>query len=48
MIGPYWNIYSSTPTIFKKKFCDFSKLKKLQEFQILGIFNLEFDENFGE
>ncbi|KAH9574203.1 hypothetical protein CY35_01G044400 [Sphagnum magellanicum] len=48
MVGTYWNMYSSTPTIFKKTICNFSKLKKLQEFGILGIFNLEFDENFGE
>jgi hypothetical protein len=48
MVDPYWNMYSSIPTIFKKTICDFSKLKNLQKFQITGIFNLEFHNNFGE
>ncbi|CAK9254249.1 unnamed protein product, partial [Sphagnum jensenii] len=48
MVNPYWNTFSRTPTIFQKTICNFSKLKKLQEFTIPGIFNLEFDDNFGE
>jgi Leucine-rich repeat (LRR) protein len=46
--SPYWNMFSRSPTIFQKTICNFSKLKKLQEFRIPGIFNLEFDDNFGE
>ncbi len=48
MVGRYGNMYLRTPTIFKKTICNFSKLKKLQEFGIPRIFNLEFDKNFGE